>query len=344
MSTITLPKVDLGTVYKGSPSGKVVQAKGATVDLQPDEVVIDIAYSGLCGTDLHFRTKDMVLGHEGVGIISQVGSEVTNVKVGDRVGWGYNHDSCGYCDSCLDGWDIFCPDSKMYGSADLDIGGFGDRAVINSLFVHKIPDSLSLRDAAPLQCGGITVYAALVNAKVTATSRVGVLGIGGLGHLAIQYAAKMGCEVVVFSSTNNKKDQATKLGASEFVATKENPKMEGVKPIDVLLVTTSQQPDWNAYFKLMRPEGTIVPLTVSFEQMSHPYFDIVAKQLNVHGSFVGRRLTHRQMLEFSARQNVLPIVEDMPMTEEGLNDAMERLDRGDVRYRFVLKSQRTDAV
>ncbi|WFD36691.1 alcohol dehydrogenase (NADP(+)) [Malassezia cuniculi] len=337
------PQIELGTVFKGSPSGRAVKAEGGVRELRPHEVVIDIAYSGLCGTDLHFRKKDMVLGHEGVGIISQVGAQVTNVKVGDRVGWGYNHDSCGYCDPCLDGWDIFCPEKKMYGMADLDIGGFGDRAVINSLFVHKIPDALSLRDAAPLQCGGITVFAALVNAKVSAQSRVGILGIGGLGHLAIQYAAKMGCEVVVFSSTNSKKEQALELGATEFVATKENPKLEGVKPLDVLLVTASFQPDWNLYFKAMRPEGVIVPLTVSFEEMKHPYADIVAKQLNVHGSVVGRRLTHRQMLEFSARHKVVPIVEELPMTEEGLNEAMERLDRGDVRYRFVLKSQRTDA-
>lgn len=339
---MSFPKVELGTVFKGSPSGRVVQAQGAVRELRPNQVVVDIAYSGLCGTDLHFLTQDMVLGHEGVGVVSQVGADVTNVKVGDRVGWGYNHDACGYCDSCLDGWDIFCPENKLYGAADRDMGGFGDRAVINALFVHKIPDGITLHDAAPLQCAGVTVYAAIENAGIRANSRVGVLGIGGLGHLAIQYLAKMGCDVVVFSSTDSKKAQAEELGASEFVATKANPTLEGVKPIDTLLVTTSMQPDWNLFFKAMRPEGQVVPLTVSFEEMRHPYFDVVAKQLNVHGSLVGRRLTHRKMLEFSARNKITPMIETLPMTEAGINEAIERLKRGEVRYRFVLKSQRTD--
>ena len=337
------PKVDLGTVFKGSPNGKIVKAQGGQRELRPHDVAIDIAYSGLCYTDMHFRTTDMVLGHEGVGVVSRVGSEVKVLKAGDRVGYGYNHDSCGYCDYCMRGDDIFCPDNKMYGVSDHDIGGFRDRVVLNAMFVHKIPEELTLRDVAPMQCAGVTVYAAIVNAGVTPGSRTGILGVGGLGHLAIQFLNRMGCDVVVFSSTSSKQDLALKLGANEFVASRENPAFEGVKKIDFLFVSTSAQPDWKEYFPLMNPDSTIVPLTVGSGDMVHPYEDIVEKQLKIYGSVVGKRYTHRKMLEFAARHNVRAMIEELPMTEEGLNTAFERLEKGDVRFRFVLKSQTTNA-
>ena len=337
------PKVDLGTVFKGSPNGKIVKAQGGQRELRPHDVAIDIAYSGLCYTDMHFRTTDMVLGHEGVGVVSRVGSEVKVLKGGDRVGYGYNHDSCGYCDYCMRGDDIFCPDNKMYGVSDHDIGGFSDRVVLNAMFVHKIPEELTLRDVAPMQCAGVTVYAAIVNAGVTPGSRTGILGVGGLGHLAIQFLNRMGCDVVVFSSTSSKQDLALKLGANEFVASRENPAFEGVKKIDFLFVSTSAQPDWKEYFPLMNPDSTIVPLTVGSGDMVHPYEDIVEKQLKIYGSIVGKRYTHRKMLEFAARHNVRAMIEELPMTEEGLNTAFERLEKGDVRFRFVLKSQTTNA-
>lgn len=336
-------QIDLGTVFKGSSSGKIVKAEGGKCDVRPGDVVIDIAWSGLCGTDLHYRKKDMVLGHEGVGIVSDLGDDVTVLKKGDRVGWGYNHGSCGYCNQCWKGDDQLCSDNKLYGDADLNMGSFGDRVVLDAMFVHKIPDSLALRDAGPLQCGGATVYAAIVNAGVQPQQRVGVLGLGGLGHLAVQYLNKMGCDVVVFSGTDNKKEQAMQLGASEFVATKDNAEFKGVKPVDHLLVSTSVQPDWKQFFKVVATRGSVVPLTVSFDDMTHPYGEILQKQMNVTGSLVANRLVHRQMLEFSARQKVTPMLEELPMTEDGLNKAFDRLNEGDVRYRFVLKSQRTDA-
>ena len=343
MSTITLPKVDLGTVYKGSPSGKVVQAKGATVDLQPDEVVIDIAYSGICGSDLHLLTKDAVQGHEGVGVISQVGNSVKHVKVGDRVGWGCNHYSCNYCDECLLGNDQQCPERRFHSVADTHFGSLGDRAVLNSYFVHVIPNEIKLVDAGPLQCGGATVYGAIVNAGIRSPDRVGVIGIGGLGHLAIQYLAKMGCEVVVFSSTNSKKGEAMQLGATEFVAAKENPKFEGIKPVDALIVSTSAQPDWAPYLNVVKVRGTIIPLSLSQDDLKLPYAVVLMKELRFIGSLVANRYYHREMLRFSAKHNIRPMTEVLPMTEEKISEALERLSKGDVRYRFVLKSQTTDA-
>ncbi|WFC95821.1 alcohol dehydrogenase (NADP(+)) [Malassezia brasiliensis] len=337
-------QVDLGTVFKGSSSGKIVQAKGATVELKPDQVVIDIAYSGLCGSDLHFRKNgDIVLGHEGVGVISQVGKDVDFLKVGDRVGWGCNHDACNYCKQCWNGVDTLCPHRAFYSRADFEFGSFGDRAVLSGYFVHKIPDGLPLKYAGPLQCGGATVYGAIVKAGVRPIDRVGVVGLGGLGHLAVQYLNKMGCEVVVFSHSASKKDEAKKLGAHEFVAVKENPELKDVKPINHLLVSTSQQPDWKLFFKVMAPRGSIVPLSLSYEEMKHPYGEILMQELTITGSLVARREVHKEMLEFSARHDVHPWIEELPMTEEGVNTAFDRLEKGDVRYRFVLKSQRTDA-
>ncbi|KAL4400391.1 alcohol dehydrogenase [Malassezia pachydermatis] len=336
--------VDLGTVFKGSPSGKIVESKGETVTLGDDQVVIDIAYSGLCGTDLHYRKADMVMGHEGVGVVTKAGPKVKNLKVGDRVGWGYNHDSCDQCDECWKGNDIFCEERKMYGLADLNMGSFGDRVVLKAAFVHKIPDAIDLSMAGPLQCGGATVYSAIHTARVQRCDRVGVLGLGGLGHLAVQYLAKMGCEVVVFSRTDDKKAEALELGAHEFVATKSNPDFKGVKPVSHLLVSSSKQPDWEQYIKVLKNEGVIVPLTVSFEPMTVPYGDLLFRQLAIQTSLVANRLVHKQMLEFTARTGVKPIVEQLEMTEEGVNTAFDRLEEGDVRYRFVLKNPRFKGV
>ncbi|WFD36689.1 alcohol dehydrogenase (NADP(+)) [Malassezia cuniculi] len=343
MATITLPKIDLGTVFTGSSSGRVVKAKGQTIELQPDEVAIDIAYSGICGSDLHFLDKEIVLGHEGVGIISEIGCMVRNVKVGDRVGWGCNHASCNYCDACLQGNDHQCPERRLHGLSDSHFGSLGDKAIINSYFVHVIPDNIKLADAGPLQCGGATVYGALYNAAIRSSDRVGIIGIGGLGHLAIQYAAKMGCEVVVFSSTDSKKQQALELGATEFVATKENPGFENVKQIDALVVTTSAQPDWKQYISVMKPRGKIIPLSFSGEDFKAPYLLLLMNEIKIVNSIVANRYVHREMLRFSATHGIRPMIEVLPMNEESINEAMDRLKKGDVRYRFVLKSERTDA-
>ncbi|WFD44890.1 alcohol dehydrogenase (NADP(+)) [Malassezia psittaci] len=336
-------QVDLGTVFKGSSSGKVVKAKGTTLELKPSDVAIDIAWSGLCGTELHLTKNDMVLGHEGVGIVSKVGKDVTQFKVGDRVGWGCNHDSCGHCEECWKGIDTLCEERKIYTLSDFHFGSFGDRAVLNADFVHKIPDSLPLKYAAPLQCGGATVFGGIKRANIQSVDRVGVVGLGGLGHLAIQFLHKMGCEVVVFSGSNRKKDEAFKLGADEFVAVKENPNLEGVKRVKHLLTTTSEQPDWNQLFKVLGPRSQIVPLGVSMSDMTYPYNDLLLKELSIVGSIVAPRQVHQEMLNFAARWNVLPWIEEMPMTEENINKGLERLEKGDIHYRFVFKSQTTDA-
>jgi len=188
-------------------------------------------------------------------------------------------------------------------------------------------------------CGGATVFHVLRSFDIHSTDRVGVIGVGGLGHLAIQYAAKMGCEVVVFSSTENKKAEALSLGAKQFVATKGKDELDIGKQIGHLIVTTSMPPDWKKILPIMAPRSVIYPVTVSADDLQLPYSAITFKELRVQGSLVAPRQVHRQMIEFADLHGIKPIVEEFPMTVEGITEAMDRLNAGKMRYRGVLIAQ-----
>lgn len=324
------------TVFKGSESGAIKKATTSKPALTGDQCYIRVTASGLCGTDEHYRKSGMVLGHEGVGIVEETGPTTLHLKKGDRVGWGYEHDSCSHCQQCLKGTETFCADRKMYGYADQDQGSFAHGAVWREAFLFKIPDNLPDEAAAPLQCGGATVFQALHFYNTQPTERVGIVGVGGLGHLAIQFAAKMGCDVVVFSGTDSKKDEALKLGASEFVATKGAKELKVSKPIDRLLVTTSFQPDWNLFVPIMAPGATIFPLSVASGNFEIPYMPLIAQGLTIQGSIVAPRYVHQRMLEFAAHHQILPMTVHYPMTEQGIEKAMDDLSAGNVRYRAVL--------
>lgn len=276
----------------------------------------------------------MVLGHEGVGIVEAIGPDCHFLKKGDRVGWGYAVDSCSHCLECLQGTEIFCPDRALYGEKNLDQGSFASYAVVRETFLHRTPDGLSDIDAAPLQCAGATTFAALSNVKPTDT--VGILGVGGLGHLAIQFASKMGCRVVVLSSTDRKKEEATRLGAHEFVSMKGVSELEVTRPIDRLIVSSAVPPNWDLILPNMAPRSAIYPLTVSGGNFEIPYMSLTLQGLSVVGSLVASKNQHRRMLAFAALHQIKPIVERFPMTEEGIKEAMEKLNRGEVYYRAVL--------
>jgi len=281
----------------------------------------------------------MGLGHEGVGIIEATGPDVRYMKKGDRVGWGYEHDSCGHCQQCLKGSETYCPERAMYGMADLDQGSFAKNAVWREAFLFKIPDDMSDEVAAPLQCGGATVFNALHCYNTQPTETVGVMGVGGLGHLAIQFASKMGCRVVVLSGSDRKKDEAMKLGAHEFIATKGAKELKTSHPIDRLLVTTSAQPQWDIICPIMAPGGVIYPLSVSEGDFSIPYMQLLFSGLTVQGSIVASRYIHQRMLDFAAQHKIAPIIEKFPMTEQGITEAMDKLEKGEMRYRGVLIPQ-----
>ncbi|KIW25328.1 uncharacterized protein PV07_08515 [Cladophialophora immunda] len=322
------------TVFKGGKDG-IVKATSRR-EIGPHEVLVKITHSGLCGTDLHHKEMDMGLGHEGVGIVEEIGKDVTTFKKGDRAGWGYIHNACGHCKQCLRGAETFCSERQYYGSANLDQGSLASHAVWNEKFLFKIPEAISLEDAAPLMCGGATVFNALQFHGVKSSDRVGVIGVGGLGHLAIQFAAAMGCQVAVFSGTESKREEAMRLGAKEFYATNGQKELKVSNPIDHLLVTTASQPDWNMYLPIMAPSGTIYPLTVSSEDLKMPYMTIIMSGLKVQGSLVAARQIHREMLDFAAVHGLKPIIQTFPLTESGVDEAFQTLESGKMRYRGVL--------
>ncbi|TVY81660.1 putative formaldehyde dehydrogenase AdhA [Lachnellula suecica] len=326
------------TVFKGSQNGKIVKSS-STREVGPDQVLVKVTHAGLCGTDEHRRHDDMVLGHEGTGMVERIGGDVKTLSIGDRIGWGFIHSSCLNCEQCLTGHENLCPDAEKYGSANLDQGAFGTYAVWKASYVFKIPSSMAPEHAAPLMCGGATVFHVLRAGGAQPTDRVGVIGVGGLGHLAIQFASKMGCEVVVFSSTENKRDEATKLGAKQFFATKGKTELDIGRKINHLIVTTSMPPDWNVFLPLMAPRGTIYPVTVSADHLELPYTTITRMELRVQGSFVAPRQVHKQMIEFAALHGIKPIIEEFPLTVEGITEAMEKLNSGKMRYRGVLLAQ-----
>ncbi|RYP88802.1 hypothetical protein DL770_004594 [Monosporascus sp. CRB-9-2] len=311
------------TVFKGDKSGAPKKSTTTRPDaLKGDQVFIRITASGVCGTeneaDKTQKSADMVLGHEGVGVVEEVGPE---------------------CKQCLTGRETHCPERAMYAMADLDQGSFGSHAVWKEAFLFKIPDGLSDEAAAPMQCGGATVFQALRGYNTQSTETVGIMGVGGLGHFAIQFAAKMGCRVVVLSGTESKRDEAIKLGAHEFVATRDKEELKVSHPLNRLLVTTSAQPNWDQIIPIMAPGGYIYPLTVAAGDFKIPYMGLLLNGLTVQGSLVAPRHIHKEMLEFAALHKIEPVVETFPMTEEGIKEAMERLEQGKVHFRAVLKSE-----
>ena len=227
----------------------------------------------------------------------------------------------------------------MYGGADLDQGSFWHYAIWKADYIFAIPNSIPREFAAPLMCGGATVFHALQSFGTKPTDRVGVIGIGGLGHLAIQFAAKMGCEVVVFSSSESKREEAMRLGATEFFAIKIAKTLPLSRPIDQLLVTTSVQPNWEQFLPIMAPGGTIFPLTVSSSDFTIPYMPVLLGELKIQGSLVAARQVQRDMLAFAAHHQIKPVIEQFPMTQQGITDCMERLESGKMRYRGVLAVQ-----
>lgn len=340
------------TVFRGNKSGKITKDT-TTRTLGPNDAFVRVAHSGVCGTDEHMLEKGCVLGHEGVGYVESVGSLVKSVKKGDRVGFGYVHNVCGNCEWCLtgkyshlllnstrlmkyQGLEQFCENRQMYGAADLDVGSFATHTVWKADMLIRIPEALDLKDAAPLMCAGATVWTALTTYGLKPGDRVGVQGIGGLGHLAIQFAAKLGAEVVVFSSSDSKKDEASKLGASEYFVLNDKLDYPKGKKLNHLLICGSGNPDYSKLIPLMAPDSAIYPLTVSDKPTEVLFHDLVMYGIRIQGSCVAARPHMRKMVEFAALHQIKPILMEWPMSESGIEGAMEKLRKGGMRYRAVL--------
>ncbi|KAJ5199795.1 alcohol dehydrogenase, partial [Penicillium cf. griseofulvum] len=321
-------------VYRGSPGGYIV-SDTTTRTLGFNEVYIEITHSGICGTDEHFLKSTQVLGHEGVGIIRRLGPNVTTVKIGDRVGFGYVRKVCSACDNCGIGWDQYCRSARNYGECDFDVGTFSHGTVWDASCVFPIPDGYLSEDAAPLICAGATVWSCLRNFGVRPTDRVGIMGVGGLGHLAIKLAAEMGYQVVALSRSCDKKKDTLQYGAQEFHIL-DQIKRSSFQPLKHLLLCGSHLGDLGSLISLMDTKGTIYPLTASLTETPVPFLPMTLRGVRIQGSSVASRQDIRELIEFCNRKRVKPTIMKFPMTLNGIEEAMQKLRDGEIRYRAVL--------
>ena len=309
-------------------------------ELKPDNIEIKISHCGVCHSDLHLIDNDwgvsqypFIPGHEIVGTVAKVGAEVADFAVGQRVGLGWQSNSCGVCEWCIRGMENLCP--SLEATCVHRNGGYADAVRVNSRFVVPIPAALESESVAPLLCGGITVYNPLRNHGVNPTSRVGIIGIGGLGHIALQFARAFGADVTAFSTSANKEQEALGLGARHFVNTRDS---KGLKSLaghfDFIPSTINADQDWNAYLQALRPTGTLVFVGVPPAPLTLPVFPLMAGQRSVAGSPIGSPWQIREMLDVAARHGVKAQTERFAF--EKVNVALGKVRKNQVRYRAVL--------
>lgn len=318
-------------------------------DEGPRDVVIAIRACGVCHSDVHQARDEwggsifpMVPGHEIAGEVAAVGSAVTRVSVGDRVGVGCFVDSCRECPSCREGLQQYCdrPMVATYNAYERDgrtptYGGYSTHIVVDADYVLKLPPTLGYEAAAPLLCAGITTWSPLRQWQAGKGTRVAVVGLGGLGHMAVKLAHALGAEVTVLSQSLRKKADGVRLGAHEFHATSDPATFERLAGrFDLVLNTVSVELDWNAYLELLRRDGTLVLLGVPPRAVAVKAFPLIMKRRRLAGSLIGGIPETQEMLDFCGEHGLGADVETIPV--QAINEAYERMIRGDVRYRFVI--------
>ena len=312
--------------------------------LKNDEIEVQVTHNGLCHTDIHMRDNDwgvskfpLVAGHEVVGIVTEVGEDVTNLKKGDRVGLGWIRNSCRGCYHCLQGEENVCKQG-FEGLIVGNHGGFADKVRSPADFAYKIPDALDSASAAPLLCAGITVYTPLRTYIKYPGMKVGIVGIGGLGHLAIKFARAMGAEVTVLSSSADKATEAKKFGAHHFYQWGSDEAKDVAGSLDLLLSTSSAELDWDLAFSLLGNNGTLCFLGIPVSSINVPLIPLIFGQKSVVGSVVGGRRFMQEMLDFAAVNQIKPMIQTMPLSQ--VNKAMDMVLAGKARYRIVLVSDK----
>ena len=308
--------------------------------LRADEVEIKISHCGVCFSDVHLIDNDwgmskypFIPGHEIIGAVVAVGSAVKNLVVGDRVGVGWQADSCGICEWCRRGEEHLC--AKSQPTCVGRNGGFADKIRVNWRFAIPVPAALDSEHAAPLLCGGITVYSPLRNHRVRPSSRVGVIGIGGLGHLGIQFAKAFGAEVTAFSTSKDKEEEARTLGAHQFVNTRDAGALKKVAgSFDLLLSTVFADQDWQAYMNALRPKGTLCVVGAPPSPIQVNGRTLIGGERSVSGSPIGSPHVLSEMLDVAARHGVKAITERFAMSKA--NDAVAKVKKNQIRYRAVL--------
>jgi uncharacterized zinc-type alcohol dehydrogenase-like protein len=314
----------------------------------PKDVRIDIQFCGICHSDIHFTRGEWgkvpypaIPGHEIAGVVAEVGDEVSRFSVGDRVGVGCMVDSCRECENCEQNLEQYClnGNTQTYGSTDRDgtitYGGYSDHVVVDEDFVLSIPDGLALELAAPLLCAGVTTYSPLRHWGAGPGSRVAVVGLGGLGHLAVKLAKAMGCEVTVLSQTLRKREDGLRLGADGYFATSDDATFTQLSGrFDLIINTVSADLDMGRFLRLLRTDGTLVNVGAPPEPLSVPAFALLGGRRSFAGSGIGSVAETQEMLDFCAEHGVVPEIEQI--SADQVNEAWDRVVASDVRYRFVI--------
>jgi alcohol dehydrogenase (NADP+) len=313
------------------------------------DVVIEILYCGVCHSDIHQARNEwgnsiypMVPGHEIVGRVKRAGPGVTRFKEGDLAGVGCFVDSCRVCSNCKDGEEQYCENHLVatYNGTESDektptYGGYSSQIVVDENYTLKVSPDLPLAEVAPLLCAGITTYSPLKHFNVREGRRVGVVGLGGLGHMGVKLAASMGAEVAVFSTSKEKEQDARKLGANDFVVTRDPQNLASLgSAFDFILDTVSAPHDLNMYLNLLRRDGTMVLVGLPDKPAELQAFSLLANRRSLAGSSIGGIRETQEMLDYCAEKNITSDVEVIPI--ERIEEAYERTVKGDVRYRFVI--------
>ncbi len=308
--------------------------------IRAQEVEIAITHCGVCHSDLHLISNDwgisqfpFIPGHEIIGTVVALGFHTDALQLGQRVGLGWQSYSCGVCEWCMKSMENLCTEAEA--TCVHRHGGYADRVRANARFVLPIPDALASEQTAPLLCGGITVYNPMRTHGVNPSSRVGIIGMGGLGHIAIQFARAFGAHVTAFSTSAEKEPEVRALGAHHFVNTRESKALkEAAGSQDFILSTIDADQDWANYLQALRPTGTLCFVGVPPSPVSFPAFPLVSGMRLVSGSSIGSPSRLREMLDVAARHGVKAATEPFPMSQA--NQAIEKVKKNKVRYRAVL--------
>ena len=331
------------------PTSKLAPFNFERREVGAQDVLIEILYCGVCHSDIHQARNEwgnsifpMVPGHEIVGRVAEVGSGVTRFKVGDLAGVGCFVDSCRVCESCKEGVEQYCEGHLVatYNGTEKDeqtptYGGYSSQIVMDENYTLRIPTNLPLEGVAPLLCAGITTYSPLRRFKVGPGHKVGIVGLGGLGHMGVKLAAAMGAEVTVFSTSQAKEEDARRLGAHHFVVTKDPQNLEPLaNKFDFILDTVSAPHDVNMYLNLLRRERVMVLVGGPEKPAEVAAFSLITNGRSLAGSMIGGIRETQEMLDYCAEKGITSDVEVIPI--EQINEAYERTIKSDVRYRFVI--------
>lgn len=323
----------------GSVKQKLVRRQMDLGPLGADDVEVAVEHCGLCHSDLSMLNNDWgmsqfpaILGHEAVGRVVAVGSAAKGVKVGQRVGIGWNANSCMHCRQCMSGDHHLC--SQGQPTIAGHFGGFASRVRSHWAWAIPLPEEINVAESGPLLCGGVTVFSPLAR-FAKPTDRVGIIGIGGLGHMAVKFAAAYGCDVTAFTSNESKFAEARSFGANHVVSTRDPAAIQKLAgTFDLLIVTVNVSLDWNAIIGTLAPNGRMHVVGAVLEPIPVAAFSLIMGQRSISGSPTGSPVAMATMLDFAARHKVTPQTEHYPMSR--INEAFERLESGKARYRIIL--------